>query len=169
MRHAGLAMHPFDWICLGILLASLLLGAWRGLLYEALSLGGWVLAYFAARWVAEPLGHVLPMGDASAEWRCAAGFVLVFIAVAFAGGMLAWAVRGAARALGMRPVDRLLGAVFGVLRGALLLLVLAAAIQLAGQGGEPWWRESASGPWLNQALAQLRPILPPALGQYLST
>ena len=137
MRHAGLAMHPFDWICLGILLASLLLGAWRGLLYEALSLGGWVLAYFAARWVAEPLGHVLPMGDASAEWRFAAGFVLVFIAVAFAGGMLAWAVRGAARALGMRPVDRLLGAVFGVLRGALLLLVLAAAIQLAGQGGEP--------------------------------
>ena len=169
MRHAGLSMHPFDWICLGILLASLLLGAWRGLLYEALSLGGWVLAYFAARWVAEPLGHVLPMGDASAEWRFAAGFVLVFIAVAFAGGMLAWAVRGAARALGMRPVDRLLGAVFGVLRGALLLLVLAAAIQLAGQGGEPWWRESASGPWLNQALAQLRPILPPALGQYLST
>ena len=169
MRHAGLAMHPFDWICLGILLASLLLGAWRGLLYEALSLGGWVLAYFAARWVAEPRGHVLPMGDASAEWRFAAGFVLVFIAVAFAGGMLAWAVRGAARALGMRPVDRLLGAVFGVLRGALLLLVLAAAIQLAGQGGEPWWRESASGPWLNQALAQLRPILPPALGQYLST
>ena len=169
MRHAGLAMHPFDWICLGILLASLLLGAWRGLLYEALSLGGWVLAYFAARWVAEPLGHVLPMGDASAEWRFAAGFVLVFIAVAFAGGMLAWAVRGAARALGMRPVDRLLGAVFGVLRGALLLLVLASAIQLAGRGGEPWWRESASGPWLNQALAQLRPILPPALGQYLST
>ena len=162
-------MHPIDWICLGVLLGSLLLGAWRGLLYEALSLGGWVLAYFAARWVAEPLGHVLPMGDASAEWRFAAGFVLVFIAVAFAGGMLAWAVRGAARALGMRPVDRLLGAVFGVLRGALLLLVLAAAIQLAGQGGEPWWRESASGPWLNQALAQLRPILPPALGQYLST
>ena len=164
-----MTLSAIDWLGLTVLIASLLLGAWRGLLYEALSLGGWVLAYFAARWVAEPLGHALPMGDASAEWRFAAGFVLVFIAVAFAGGMLAWAVRGAARALGMRPVDRLLGAVFGVLRGALLLLVLAAAIQLAGQGGEPWWRESASGPWLNQALAQLRPILPPALGQYLST
>jgi len=114
-------MHPFDWICLGIVLASLVLGAWRGLLYEALSLGGWVLAYFAARWAAEPLGQALPMGDAPTVWRAAAGFVLVFIAVAFAGGMLAWAVRGAARSLGMRPVDRLLGAVFGALRGALLL------------------------------------------------
>lgn len=162
-------MHPLDWICLGIVLASLLLGAWRGLLYEALSLGGWVAAYFAARWAAEPLGRMLPMGDAPPEWRAAAGFVLVFIAVAFAGGMLAWAVRGAARSLGMRPVDRLLGGVFGALRGGLLLLVLAAAIQLTGQGGELWWRESASGAWLTQALGQLRPILPPALGQYLST
>ena len=169
MRHAGLAMHPFDWICLGILLASLLLGAWRGLLYEALSLGGWVLAYFAARWVAEPLGHALPMGDASAEWRFAAGFVLVFIAVAFAGGMLAWAVRGAARALGMRPVDRVLGAVFGALRGALLLLVLAIVVQLTGQGQAPWWRQSVSGAWLQGVLGQLRPVLPAALGQYLST
>ena len=162
-------MHPTDWICLAVLLGSLLLGAWRGLLYEALSVAGWVAAYFVARWAADWVGQALPMGEAPAEWRFAAGFVLVFIVVAFGGGMLAWAVRGAARALGMRPVDRLLGAVFGVLRGALLLLVLAAAIQLAGQGGEPWWRESASGPWLNQALAQLRPILPPALGQYLST
>ena len=162
-------MHPTDWICLAVVLGSLLLGAWRGLLYEALSVAGWVAAYVVARWAAEWVGRALPMGEAPVEWRFAAGFVLVFIVVAFAGGMLAWAVRGAARALGMRPVDRLLGAVFGVLRGALLLLVLAAAIQLAGQGGEPWWRESASGPWLNQALAQLRPILPPALGQYLST
>jgi len=93
----------------------------------------------------------------------------VFIAVAFAGGMLAWAVRGAARSLGMRPVDRLLGAVFGALRGALLLLLLAVALHVAGQGSEPWWRESVSGLWLNQALAQLRPILPATLAQYLST
>ena len=162
-------MHPIDWICLGVLLGSLLLGAWRGLLYEALSLAGWVAAYFVARWLAEWVGQALPMGDAPAEWRFAAGFVLVFIVVAFAGGMLAWAVRSAARALGMRPVDRILGAVFGALRGALLLLLLAIAVQLTGQGQAPWWRESASGPWLLGVLAQLHPVLPPALGQFLST
>ena len=162
-------MHPIDWICLGVLLGSLLLGAWRGLLYEALSLAGWVAAYFVARWLAEWVGQALPMGDAPGEWRYAAGFVLVFIVVAFAGGMLAWAVRGAVRALGMRPVDRVLGAVFGALRGALLLLLLAIAVQLTGQGQAPWWRESASGAWLQGVLVQLHPVLPPALGQYLST
>ena len=137
-------MHPTDWICLAVVLGSMLLGAWRGLLYEALSVAGWVAAYFVARWAAEWVGRALPMGEAPAEWRLAAGFVLVFIGVAFAGGMLAWAVRGAARALGMRPVDRVLGAVFGALRGALLLLVLAIVVQLTGQGQAPWWRQSAS-------------------------
>ena len=162
-------MHPIDWICLGILLGSLLLGAWRGLLYEALSIAGWVAAYFVARWAAEWVGRALPMGDAPDGWRFAVGFVLVFIAVAFGGGMLAWAVRGAVRALGMRPVDRVLGAVFGSLRGALLLLLLALGVQLAGQGQAPWWRQSVSGPWLQGVLAQLHPVLPAALGPYLST
>ena len=161
-------MHPFDWICLGIVLASLVLGAWRGLLYEALSLGGWVLAYFAARWAAEPLGQALPMGDASTVWRAAAGFVLVFIAVAFAGGMLAWAVRGAARSLGMRPVDRVFGAAFGVARGLLLLLVLAALLLMTPLREAEWWRESASAQWLEAALMQIHPLLPEAVGKYLS-
>ena len=162
-------MHPTDWICLAVVLGSLLLGALRGLLYEALSVAGWVAAYVVARWAAEWVGRALPMGEAPVEWRFAAGFVLVFIVVAFAGGMLAWAVRGAARALGMRPVDRVLGAVFGALRGALLLLVLAIVVQLTGQGQAPWWRQSVSGAWLQGVLGQLRPVLPAALGQYLST
>ncbi|CAM5783656.1 CvpA family protein [Ottowia pentelensis] len=158
-------MHPTDWICLAVLLGSLLLGAWRGLLYEALSVAGWVAAYFVARWAADWVGQALPMGEAPAEWRFAAGFVLVFIVVAFGGGMLAWAVRGAARALGMRPVDRVLGAVFGALRGVLLLLVLAVVVQVTGQGQAPWWRESASGAWLQGMLGQLHPVLPAALVQ----
>ena len=162
-------MHPTDWICLAVVLDSLLLGAWRGLLYEAFSVAGWVVAYVVACWAVEWVGRALPMGEAPDEWRFAAGFVLVFIVVAFAGGMLAWAVRGAARALGMRPVDRVLGAVFGALRGALLLLVLAIVVQLTGQGQAPWWRQSVSGAWLQGVLGQLRPVLPAALGQYLST
>lgn len=161
-------MHAVDWICLGIVLASLLLGAWRGLLYEAVSVGGWVAAYFVASWAAAVVGRELPMGESPDEWRTAAGFVLVFVGVAFAGGMLAWAARGAARALGMRPVDRVFGAVFGTVRGVLLLLVMAAVAHLTALHDAPWWRDSVSGPWLQAALQQLQPLLPPVLGQYLS-
>lgn len=161
-------MYALDWICLAILLSSLLLGAWRGLLYEALSVAGWVAAYFAARWGAALVGHALPMGDSPDGLRYAAGFALVFIAVAFIGGMLAWAARSAARALGMRPVDRVFGAVFGAVRGLLLLLVLALMAHFMALTAEPWWRESIGGQWLQLALEQLQPWLPQVVGKHLA-
>lgn len=152
-----------DWIALAVLLASLLLGMWRGLVYESMSVGGWVLAFFMARWTAQAVGQWLPMGDAQEQVRYAAGFVLVFVGVAFLGGTLAWAVRGLARALGMRPVDRVFGAVFGLLRGVLLLLVLGLVLQWTQLDAQPWWRESVTAVGVQFALGLLQPWLPPML------
>ena len=87
-----------DWLALTVLIASLLLGAWRGLLYEVLSLAGWVVAFLAARWAAPVVGDWLPMGESSEPLRYAAGFALVFIATAFLCGMLAALARHAAKA-----------------------------------------------------------------------
>lgn len=157
-----------DWICLGVLLASLLLGAWRGLLYEVMAVAGWVLAFFAARWSAEAVGAWLPMGEQSESLRYATGFVLVFIAVAFLCGMLATLARRAAKSLGMRPVDRVFGAAFGVLRALVLLLILTALARLTPLHEQPWWRESVSVQGLEMALMHLHPLLPEAFGKYLS-
>ena len=43
-------MTPVDWILLAVLLASLLLGAWRGLVYELMSMLGWIAAFVLAQW-----------------------------------------------------------------------------------------------------------------------
>ena len=161
-------MSAVDWICLGVLLASLLLGAWRGLIYEVLAVAGWVAAFLVARWAAQPVGLWLPMGESPESLRYAAGFVLVFIATAFACGMLATLARRASRGLGLRPVDRVFGAVFGALRGVLLLLLAAALLRATPMQQESWWRDSLSAQWLDAALAQLQPLLPDALGKYLS-
>ena len=82
-------LSALDWICAALLLASLLLGAWRGLVFELMSIAGWVVAFLAARWSATVVGDWLPMGESPEPLRYAAGFVLVFIAVAFLCGMLA--------------------------------------------------------------------------------
>lgn len=161
-------MAAIDWLALMVVAASLLLGAWRGLLYEVAALAGWVLAFLAARWAAPVLAQWLPMGESPAALRHAVAFVLVFIATAFACGLLAALLRRAARAMGVRPVDRAFGALFGMLRGALLLLLLAALVQLASLREEAWWRQSLSARWLEPALAQLQPFLPELFGKYLS-
>ena len=160
-----MTLSAIDWLALTVLIASLLLGAWRGLLYEVLSLAGWVVAFLAARWAAPVVGDWLPMGESSEPLRYAAGFALVFIATAFLCGMLAALARHAAKAIGVRPVDRLFGAVFGVLRGVLVLLVLAALVSLKPLRDEAWWRQSQSAPWLEMALMHLHPWLPDALGR----
>ena len=61
-------------------------------------------------------------------------------------------------------MDRLFGAVFGVLRGVLVLLVLAALVSLTPLRDEAWWRQSQSAPWLEMALMHLNPWLPDAFG-----
>ena len=42
-------MAALDWVLLVVFLGSILIGAWRGLVFEVLSLVSWVLAFFAAR------------------------------------------------------------------------------------------------------------------------
>lgn len=161
-------MVAFDWICLALLAASVLLGAWRGLIYEALSVAAWVVAFFLARVGAPWLGSVLPMGQSAESLRVAAAFVILFIVFAFAGGLVATLARSVVRSVGVRTVDRTFGMVFGFVRGILLLLLLAFVIQLLGQGSAAWWRDSLSGPWLQTTLAQLAPFLPTHLGAALT-
>lgn len=161
-------MSAIDWLALLVMVSSMLLGAWRGLVYEVLALAGWAVAFFAARWAAPVVGQWLPMGESSEPLRYAAGFALVFIAVMFLCGMLATLARSAAKALGARPVDRVFGALFGALRAALLLLVLTALVGLTPLREQAWWRESLSAHWLEMALQQLHPLLPESFGQRLS-
>jgi membrane protein required for colicin V production len=161
-------LSALDWICAALLLASLMLGAWRGLVFELMSIAGWLIAFLAARWAAAVVGDWLPMGESPEPLRYAAGFVLVFIAVAFLCGMLATLARHAAKALGVRPVDRVFGALFGALRGVLVLVVLAALVLMTPMRDEDWWRTSHSAAWLEMALSWLHPLLPESFGKYLS-
>lgn len=156
-----------DWVFLAVLLLSFLLGAWRGLVYEVLSVVAWVAAFIGAQWLAPDVAVYLTMGGAGESLRYAAAFVLVFIGVIFAGGLLAWGVKKAVEAVGLRPVDRTLGAAFGLLRGGLLLLAAAVVINMTPLRNGAWWVESKGAGVSTAALKGLKPVLPERFGQYL--
>ena len=83
-------MAALDWVFLAVLAGSLLLGAWRGLVYEVLSVLGWIAAFVVAQWLAGDVAQKLPMGNASDAVRYAAAFAVGFIATVFAAGLFAW-------------------------------------------------------------------------------
>ncbi|MDM0011713.1 CvpA family protein [Variovorax sp. J22P168] len=160
-------MATLDWIAVALLLVSMLLGLVRGLVFEVISLAGWVLAFVAAQWLAEDVGRWLPLGDPAGSWRYAAGFVLVFVAVAFGVGLMAALTRKLIAAIGLRPVDRILGGVFGVARGAVALLAVAVVVHLLALSDSAWWHDSRSAVVLDAALQGLKPALPDKLASYL--
>lgn len=160
-------MPVFDWVTLGVLLISLGLGLWRGLVYEMLSLAGWVAAFVVAqRWAAD-VAAWLPIAEAGAALRHALAFVLLFIVAAFVAGWLAWAARKLVAVIGLRPVDRTLGLVFGLARGLVLLLAVAVVVALMGLGTQPWWRESFCAQGLDTLLRGMAPVFPDAFARRL--
>ena len=144
-------MATLDWVLAGVLFFSLLLGAWRGLVYEVLSVLGWAASFYVAQWYAPQAATLLPLQSASEPVRYAAAFVLVFIAAVF-----------------LRPVDRTLGAAFGVLRGVILLLAAAVVMDMTALQSSPWWQESRGASALTATLQGLKPVLPEQFAKYLN-
>lgn len=163
-----MSINPLDGAVVLVVVVSLLLGAWRGFLYELLSILGWIAAFVAARMFAEDLAPRLPMTGASPELRLVVAFVALFVAVAFLAGIFSWLVRKLASASALRPVDRSLGLVFGIVRAVLILVLaglLAAATPLPKQA---FWLESVTGDWLLWAGGQARALLPQDVGKVLN-
>ena len=160
-------MAVLDWVVVALLAASVLLGLWRGLVYEVLSVISWVAAFILAQWFAPQAAAMLPMGGSGEAVRYAAGFVVVFIVVVFTGALLAWLIKKLVEAVGLRPIDRVLGAAFGVIRGAVLLLALAVVINMSPLKREAWWTEAKGADVATAALKEMKPVLPERFGQYL--
>ena len=160
-------MAALDWIFAAVLLASMLIGAWRGLVFEVLSLLGWVVSFFVAQWFAQDVAELLPMGESAGALRYAAGFVLVFVASVFACGFVTWLAKRLVEAIGLRPADRTLGAAFGVLRGLVLLLAVAVVAGLTPVHQASWWQESQAAPVLAGVLRGLKPALPEEFAKHL--
>lgn len=156
-----------DWILLGLLALSMLVGAMRGLVYELLSLGVWVAAFFAAQWFAPAVAPHMPLGDASEVLRYGLAFVVVFALAVFVGSLLTWLVSRLFAAAGLRPADRALGALFGAARAVVVVLAAAVLVHISPLKTEAWWTASIGARWATQALPHLRPLLPPQWGRYL--
>ena len=149
-----------DWIFMAVLLLSLLLGVWRGLVLEVFSLSGWIAAFVLARWLAPVAAQHLPMSGASDVLRYGVGFALVFVVTVILGGLVAALLKGLVTSAGLRPVDRALGATFGLLRGVLLLLLVTVLAAMTPFKSDPQWQQSHGVRLSLTLLKSIRPMLP---------
>jgi len=163
----GAALGWIDLVLLGGLAVSVLVGLWRGLVFEFMSLVGWVVAYVGAPLIAPLLAAHLPLGTPGTALPQALAFGLAFLAVLLAWALLARLVRLLVHATPLTVVDRLLGAGFGLVRGAVLLLAVGTVVALTPAVRSAAWQDSRVAGLLAVALQGLKPVLPADLARHL--
>lgn len=130
---------------------GMVFGWLRGFVAEVLSLLAWVLAILALRALHAPLSQALERPVGTASGAAVLAFIIIF-GLVFVGG------KYASRRIGRRvrdsfisPLDRVLGAAFGALKGLIGATILFMVLNLVysfsfigGAGGRPEWMTNAA-------------------------
>ncbi len=156
-------MTVFDYLFLTVLALSAVVGMWRGLVSEVMSLVAWVVALLAAWRYAGVAADLLHGQIVDPAWRHVAGFALIFVAVLIVAALLRFLLREILRAIGLGAADRLFGAFFGLARGLAIAFVVVLLGGLIGVAREPWWANALFAPPLETAVIAAKPWLPDAV------
>jgi len=136
-------MNHADWIIVGIVSLSALISLWRGFVREALSLVIWISALSIALFFSDTLSAYLVNLVETPSLRKVAAFLILFVATLIVGGIISYIVATLVKMTGLTGTDRLLGMVFGVARGLLLVLALLILVPpIIPINQDAWWQES---------------------------
>ncbi|HZM33188.1 MAG TPA: CvpA family protein [Burkholderiales bacterium] len=160
-------MSSLDIAIAGVLALSVAWGVWRGFVRELISLAGWVLAFLAANAAAGPLGDALPTSLTSPELRVLLAYLVVFVFTLSIATIVGLLLSRVIKAYGLGGLDRTLGGLFGLARGVVVLLALTVLAGLTTLPRQALWRTSVGAGMLERTVVQLKPWLPPRLGDRL--
>ena len=131
--------------------AGMVFGWLRGFVAEVLSLFAWFLAILALRTFYTPLSHALERPIGTASGASVLAFIIIFGLVFVGGKLVSRRVGTRVRNSIVGPLDRVLGAGLGALKGligaTILFMVLNIAFSfsfLGGGGGRPEWMTNAA-------------------------
>ena len=135
-------MPIIDILIAAAVLVSVVVGIFRGFVKEAISIAALLVAIWAALYFGPEAGNISENWFKSEELQMWFGRVLVFLVILSLGGLLGWGISKLVRLSVLSGMDRLLGAVFGVARGILLVAVAIIGGQFAGFDNDNWWLQS---------------------------
>jgi membrane protein required for colicin V production len=161
-------MTVFDYVVIAIVGLSMLLSVIRGLVREVLALLAWVVAFLAANFFAGPLATLLPAEMSNVEVRLLVGFGAAFAVVLLSMSLLAMFASKLVKNAGLGVEDRMLGGVFGLARGMLVVMVLVLLAGLTSLPRQPVWREAMLSKPLELFAGRVKPWLPGGLSQRIT-
>lgn len=160
-------MSVADYAILGICLVSMLVSLFRGFIREVFSLLVWIAAGYAALQAAGPLSLQLESLIEVPSVRVIIAFVGVFVLVLVVGGLVNYLLGKLVVGTGLSGTDRLLGALFGALRGVAIVTIGVIIATFTPFVEDPWWQESTLLPEFERLGTWLVGYFPESIQAYL--
>ena len=160
-------MTGFDYVVLGIVGLSVLLSIMRGFVREILALASWVIAFIVARLYATDLIPLLPEAIPNDALKMLAAFLIVFLTTLLLCSLLAIMLSQLFKKAGLGFLDRGLGAVFGALRGVLVVCLLVLLAGFTALPKEPLWRNAMFAAPLEALVVMLLPWMPDDIAKHV--
>jgi membrane protein required for colicin V production len=161
-------MTVFDYAVILIMGLSVMLSIIRGAVREVLSLTAWVLAFWAAQSFTVEFSALLPDALSNSSLRLMTGFAVVFLTVLVVMSLIAILCSKLVRATGLSVADRGLGAVFGVARGYLMVLILVLLGGLTSLPRQPMWKNALFSSQLERVATYVKTWLPEGLSKRIN-
>lgn len=158
------------WVDIAILViitVSALVSLFRGFLREALSLAGWILAVWISLSFTDEVAARLVDYVELASIRQGIAFLVLFVSVLLATGLVNYFVGLLVDKTGLTGTDRVLGIVFGIARGVLVVVILVVVAGLTDVPEDPWWEESMLLPRFEIIALDIKSALPPDVAERL--
>jgi membrane protein required for colicin V production len=156
-------MPIIDIIIALALLASIVVGVARGFVKEAISIAALLIAIWAALYFGPAVGDISSSWLSSEGLQMWFGRILVFAIILSIGGLLGWGISKLVRMSVLSGMDRFLGALFGTVRGILLLAVFVIGGQFAGFDKDEWWLSSRLIPHVEVVAEWIKVMAPQGL------
>jgi membrane protein required for colicin V production len=160
-------MNWADYTILAVLGLSVLMGLWRGFIGEVLALAVWACAFWVAWLFGPALAERFSASISTPSVRILLAYALCFIAVLIAGAIVTFLMRKLVEGSGLSGSDRLLGMVFGLVRGLALVVLVVLLMGFTPFPRDPWWSESRLLPSFENGARWLGARLPAEVARYL--
>lgn len=156
------------WVDYGILIIvvlSALISVMRGFVREALSLAAWVAAFWVAFGFHQHLASLFIGHIEAPSIRLISAFALLFVVTLVLCAIINNLVAKLVEKTGLSGTDRMLGVIFGIARGAVVVAILVLMAGLTPLPDDSWWKESIFIVHFQSMAIWLRDFLPPDIAK----
>ena len=141
-----------DAVVIAALVLSFGLGIFRGIVREILCLSSWIVSIWLAYLFGDNLAIVIVPWLESERLSSLIGYLVVFVAVLVLLSLVVALLFKLFRVVGLSGIDRLLGGLFGCLRGVVIVALLLFIAEWTPATGQAWFKDSQIVPYFEAPL-----------------